>query len=558
MPGDPVTAALASQSSWYHQDTGADYASGLGVTLLARVNAAQPQEQPVENWYQMGNNRSGAFFERMQASLAESERLRQQCRAAAMGSSVRELDSRQRADISLFESHVQAAKSISRFSRAATQQHANTARVMDRGAPVFLGHLSVPVPSEDLPTCLMCGNRFREDSLFCRACGHKRPEPPMPPLPGAVPPWEEDAWDGAATPSKGGTSKPPTLSQDLLDSPVRGPCSAREGPPSSAGSARPQETCATMEPWKQCPNCFNIFVEDAKFCRKCGTKRASPPPEEAVDTSAVEQNPEADEESQQESSEEEEDTDEDEELSDAESSEKWPPRPPLLRFKMRVQFSSQFKRADKIIKEANPDIKDKDHIVASNNVEIKDMIIGWVNMVFQMAVKTEFQFKSAFPIIILTMLDAIYPKRIRWREVDWKFQYKRSLQKNFALLERHWQEVNMEKAREFRVEMTHLRLENMPTATVKEQLEFLRLMKSWFDQRIHHAGTYDPAAKRQEVVDQCRTWGHHTVKFPPWIVFDDKKMNGTQSSAAQNDEYTKMPEFKRLIWFLGSTEHQTM
>lgn len=200
-------------------------------------------------------------------------------------------------------------------------------------------------------------------------------------------------------------------------------------------------------------------------------------------------------------------------------------------------------------------------IVEGQTQKIDDPTVGWLNLVFHMDVATEYQFEVGFPIIILTMLDAIYPKRVLWREVDWRFQYKRALQKNFAVLERIWAEVNMEKAREFRVENTTLRLENIPTSSLQEKLEFLRLMKRWYDQRIHHAGPYDPMAKRQEFVEQCLAWGN-TVKFPPWIKFDkDHKVEISEDDARENQkakEYNTMPEYKRLIWFLGCQEYQTM
>merc|ERR1712217_1001428 len=200
--------------------------------------------------------------------------------------------------------------------------------------------------------------------------------------------------------------------------------------------------------------------------------------------------------------------------------------------------------------------EDLDHkLVEVKSEEMKDMIVAWLNMIFEMDIRTEYHFEIGFPIIVLTMLDAIYPKRVRWREVDWRFQYKRALQKNFAVLETIWAEVNMEKAREFRVENTTLRLENMPTSSLKEKLEFVRLLKRWFDRRIHHAGTYDPMAKRHEYVNQCKTWGH-TVKFPPWIKFDKEIKECSKSPVKRI--YDNMPEYKRLIWFLGSPEHQTM
>lgn len=252
-------------------------------------------------------------------------------------------------------------------------------------------------------------------------------------------------------------------------------------------------------------------------------------------------------------------------FSDSDESDKWPPSPPVLRFKMRMQFSNRFKPSDdkEMFQKMNEDLEQR--FDESRSAEIKDPIIAWINMVFSMKIATEYQFEVGFPIIILTMLDAIYPKRVRWREVDWGFQYKRALQKNFSVLEMIWAEVNMEKAREFRVGHTTLRLENLssPNTLLKDKLEFLKLMKRWFDQRIHHAGPYDPMGKRHEFVEQCRIWGQ-AVKFPNWIDYDKdfspKPLSSHVFSAesAAKKEFDQFPEYKRLIWFLGSPEYQTM
>jgi hypothetical protein len=255
-------------------------------------------------------------------------------------------------------------------------------------------------------------------------------------------------------------------------------------------------------------------------------------------------------------------SDDDSDFDESEESDLWPPSPPVLRFKMRMMFSNRFKPANKeekeMFEEMNRDLEDKfvkEH--TTGTISMKDPVFGWLNLVFQMKIETEYQFEVGFPIILLTMMDAIYPKRVRWREVDWRFQYKRALHKNFSVLESIWSEVSMEKAREFRVENTPLRLENLPSASLNEKMEFLRLMKRWYDQRIHHSGPYDPMAKRNEYVDQCKSWGRN-VKFPPWIKHDKDHKADKEDSSEDMKRYEKMPEFKRLIWFLGCHEYQTM
>jgi hypothetical protein len=283
------------------------------------------------------------------------------------------------------------------------------------------------------------------------------------------------------------------------------------------------------------------------------------PPEEPVEVPARRQESGSSQEFGKDDSDDDDDDDSDYE-EESEESDMWPPSPPMLRFKMRMQFSNRFKPTcpdEKALFESmNQDLSDK--ILEKNSKPIKDPILGWFNLVFQMNCESEYQFELGFPLLMLTMLDAIYPKRVRWREVDWRIQYKRALAKNYAVLESIWAEVNMEKAREFRVENTSLRMENVPTSGVGEKLEFLRLMKRWYDQRIHHAGPYDPMAKRREFVEACKAWGH-AVKFPAWIPFDkEHQVQDREERSAALKEYEKMPEYKRLIWFLGCQEYQTM
>jgi hypothetical protein len=250
---------------------------------------------------------------------------------------------------------------------------------------------------------------------------------------------------------------------------------------------------------------------------------------------------------------------------ESEASEAWPPSPPVLRFKMRMQFSDRFRPSEdredeaRMIKEHNADLDEQ--FRETCNKEIDHQIVNWINLIFSMNIKSEYEFELGFPVIILTMMDAIYPKRVRWREVDWRLQYKRAMIKNFGVIEHIWAEVNMEKAREFRMENTPLRLEHMPTSSLYEKLEFMRLMKRWYDQRIHASGPYDPMAKRKELVDVCWKSGH-AVKFPPWMSYDKEyKVELSPEDAIEQQktrEYSKMPEYKRLIHFLGCQEYQTM
>jgi len=223
---------------------------------------------------------------------------------------------------------------------------------------------------------------------------------------------------------------------------------------------------------------------------------------------------------------------------------------------MRLQFSERFKPSDDkaLFQEVNSAVSKK--ILETERRELKDMTIAWANTVFQLAVTTEFELEVGFPLIILTMLDAIYPKRVRWREVDWRLQYKVALQNNYGVLYRIWNEVNMDKAREFR-RVTSLHLEDMVEAGVRVKLDFMRQLRHWFDNRIGHAPPYDPLAKRQEFMEQSRLRGHR-VKFPPFILFEKSDQLENSNSSITRTAYDNKPEYERLITYLGSTEHQTM
>jgi len=237
-------------------------------------------------------------------------------------------------------------------------------------------------------------------------------------------------------------------------------------------------------------------------------------------------------------------------------SQKWRAKPPTLRFKNRLQFSERFKPPEnkELFEGENAHLEER---VGAALEDIKDPMIGWVNTVFAMTIETEYQFEIGFPLIVLTVLDAIYPKRVRWHKVDWRIQYKRALQNNYQVLEKIWSEVNMEKSREFRFEQTSIRLEHMSRANMAQKLEFVRLLKRWFDQRIHHAGPYDPIKNRREFVEFCRLRGL-PVTFPPWMKACRSTSPTVRKQSTQMGLYRAMPEYKRFIWFLGSPEHQTM
>jgi len=411
-----------------------------------------------------------------------------------------------------FHKNIESAKAVAAFAKSATDSSGPAVGRDLQSVPVCLGHLSVPNAENDL-------NSTKSSVGACKNLQETTQE--LVHLPGSVEAFENDTSQADATfpwelPAG---AKALSLSASQCNSQPMSPVAARELSANNGHGKAPE----------------------ASIDEVASSKDGRGPGEETGTQQISRMSSDF-------GSSEDDDTNE--------SSDGWPPKPPLLRFKMRVQFSQRFKPSkDKaIFAKMNEDLNDR--MVEKVSKGMQDMVVGWINQYFAFDIKTEFQFEICFPIIVLTMLDAIYPKRVRWREVDWRFQYKHALTKNHNVLQAVWMEVNMDKAREFRVENTALRIETMLHAPISEKLEFLRILKRWFEHRINSAEHYDPQQKRHEYVQQCKAWGYE-VKFPPWILYDKDRPAKVQTPQ-ENEDFNKMPEYKRLIWFLGSTEHQTM
>jgi hypothetical protein len=452
--------------------------------------------------FECGNNNSEEVFSKMNAFLAETERLRQHCRQAASTSAARSPE--EKVNLDFFSKSIDAARDISLFAKTAIERD-ESGGLVDRGAPIYLGHLSVPEPFQ---------NNEQEE---------EEEEEHIVVLPGVVEVEDEqqkreaEVYDSEGGPKSksagydpsGGARSPPHLTEDGGAAP---PSQQRSTPPGDPESAEQRKHGYSSYGSIRSGSKGSIADSNPRSGSNEGSQDHGP-----FDSRYHEDSNSYDD-----------DSDEDE---SSEGSNQWPPKPPLLRFKMRIQFSQRFKGCE-VIKKINKDIPDK---VQERAGAVSDMVVGWINKVFEMAIETDFSFEVGFPVIVLTMLDAIYVKRVRWQEVDWRFQYKRAIQRNFEVLERIWAEVNMEKAREFRVENTLLRLENMETAPIKEKIEFVRMMKRWFDQRIHHAEPYDALVRRSEIVELCRTKGH-AVKFPSWIKFVEEKKDDEDTSTQGSEE----------------------
>eukprot|EP00927_Polykrikos_kofoidii_P065142 TRINITY_DN60927_c0_g1_i1.p1 TRINITY_DN60927_c0_g1~~TRINITY_DN60927_c0_g1_i1.p1 ORF type:complete len:616 (+),score=104.51 TRINITY_DN60927_c0_g1_i1:29-1849(+) len=233
----------------------------------------------------------------------------------------------------------------------------------------------------------------------------------------------------------------------------------------------------------------------------------------------------------------------------------WPPRAPLLRFKVLTHFSGRYQNANcklAVFQEANKNQSSK--ILEVESKELTDVTIAWFNFVFVMDLKTEHQLLVFFPIMLLFILDATFRNKVPWWRVDWHYQYKRALNRNFTLLEHVWEKVGMEKFRAFRVEHTEHRIEKMLHSSIQEKLQILAKVRYWFEAMRRSDNPYDPLIRRKEIFEKCLLKGY-AVEFPPWVTFDkDRKL--TDSRHPETVAFDQMPEYKRLAWFLGDTAMQ--
>lgn len=233
-----------------------------------------------------------------------------------------------------------------------------------------------------------------------------------------------------------------------------------------------------------------------------------------------------------------------------------------------MEFSKEFEAEEqKKHRRASLDKADESKKLQGADEVIQDMTLTWINMYFKLSVYTERQLTAGFPIIVLSMMDVIYPKKVRWHQVNWNTAYMRALNQNHAVLNKHWYEVNMNKVKDLRQEAVG-HIEATLHATPREKLDFLKQVKRWFDCRVLHSNAYNPVKRRTEMEKQIRLTGRW-MKFPVWMEFDKEEIQANRARRPDpkdrksgkkeaTTDFEKMPEFRRLLWFLGSSEHQTM
>jgi len=235
-----------------------------------------------------------------------------------------------------------------------------------------------------------------------------------------------------------------------------------------------------------------------------------------------------------------------------------------MRFKLRCQFTERYtsENAD-LFREVQSDVHKIEYIESAGNASVvNDIVIGWLNETFLTKVQTESQLVEGFPVICLLIIDAIYGgERVRWQDVDWRLSYKVSTELNYKVLEKIWNEVKMERFREFRTVNTSLRFERLFEAKLPERLEFLRRMRDWYTVRSGNH-PFDALRRRCEIMERSRIYGHN-VDFPFWIEsptvgalrqYREANARNKRSGSARQGK----AEFERLKDFLGILDVQSM
>eukprot|EP00933_Yihiella_yeosuensis_P074547 TRINITY_DN83499_c0_g1_i1.p1 TRINITY_DN83499_c0_g1~~TRINITY_DN83499_c0_g1_i1.p1 ORF type:complete len:507 (+),score=115.98 TRINITY_DN83499_c0_g1_i1:133-1653(+) len=465
-----------------------------------------------------GNNDSSEFFRKMGSSLADTDRALRQCRKAAMESPARNTE--EKVNMDNMRRNIQAAKTLAKFATASIVRD-KVGNALETGtcdAPQCLSHLIVPGAKEKAAaTRIQSLERSRQARKKVDDIRHGR--------------------EGSQT-ARGKSEAPKAMPEESkMSSQDAGadviPDIAIPDLPQSPDDRRPSE------------NSLATFGDQS-------------PKEGAEDAPRLEP-------LQKQLSEEMSTTSSDTEIDDGNGYTQ--PRAPYLRFRAQMMFNGVYKGsadAEAILKqerEAKACVKGKDD-------ELTDSFLGWINTYFALTVKTEQDLEAAFAIIVLSMIDVIYCNKVPWIKVDWNASYTHALNRNHALLQKVWREVNMDKLPFFRHEGEAMRIEFMTVANSQQKLDFLKQAKRWFDQRVQNSSNFNAVERRTQIEKMVRLSGR-TMKFPLWMQYDAEAVNAArykkptvmtaeERAKEAQDRFDSMPEFKRLTWFLGSTDAQGM
>merc|ERR1712242_123041 len=82
--------------------------------------------------------------------------------------------------------------------------------------------------------------------------------------------------------------------------------------------------------------------------------------------------------------------------------------------------------------------------------KIHHQVLDWISHQCKISIETTDQLEVALPIVVLTILDAVYGQRVKWTEVEWEVKYLGVTAKNYVVLQDLWKEVNMDSCPEFK------------------------------------------------------------------------------------------------------------
>lgn len=508
-------------------------AAALSLNFIENTKKQRLQKietQRVEKFI-AGNHDSTGFFKKMGASVAEAEKARKTCSGMSQVSSAR--NAAEKVNLDHIRNRVEAARGISLFSHdfVCVDGAGKPQTTLPITAPGFLRHLQVPgLPQSARPQSKQA--RSQESTRPPTQDAPDRPASSM--LPGMAWRLVDDSADRTHE-----VAPPPLLpAEDGQGGPGDTDSLCNFGEGSSKHSSR--------VPSKEPP--LAAIKNDSETSAKSRRNSARSSIQSRVHRQiSVDDSVDSDDESK--------------------AGEEWPPPPPILRFRAQCQFSTEFKSSEKVRLEREEKKAEEEQamLLQRGQEKIDDYTLTWVNQYFKLEVETENQYHGAFPLIMLNMIDVIYPNKIRWHQVDWNAGYLHAYHRNHAVLEKVWKEINMHKLRDFRSDMTALQIEDTANANIEEKLAFLKTVKRWFDQRVEHSSAYDPIARRTEIDRMVRMTGRF-ANFPAWMKHDKEAIQAARSvkkgrlanTSSTETEYDKMPEFKRLIWFLGSSDHTNL
>jgi len=508
----------------------------------AQVRRRQDEEKTAR--WNAGNHDSTHFFRKMGQSMADTERYKTACRNATLASPSRQNE--EKVSLEFASRYVDVAKALADFSNVCiSDDPQNGLKTMNANgtidAPFGVMHLKDPVAEvkrrkaeEEAATrvqALERGRKARKQAEKARAsvmqASHEAPQ--------------EHSQESAATEEE--APELPPMSE--LPAPDSGEAAAEDHRSSASDN---EDAFGEIEEEfspkaDELAPAISIVHSTADNPSNPNSRRTSRRSSEESDGSGT-------------------DTDDNALVDD------WPPKPPIVRFRAQCEFSAQFKseEAKKERRRSIQQAQERQQLKNENTEVIQDMTLTWINMYFKLDIMTPRDLIAAFPIIVLTMMDVIYPKKVRWHQVDWNVAYMRALTHNHRVLAKHWYEVNMDKVKDLRVDRIGMSIDQTQEASCEDKLQFLKQVKRWFDCRVQHSAAHEPIKRRTVIEKQIRLTGR-LMKFPTWMQYDreevqasravkpDKKGRPTQTEVTT--EYEQMPEFKRLLWFLGS-EHQTM